>query len=90
MSVSAGRPVAGPDAPSVPPSLFSPGLRSASVGAAGLIALLLQKNRLLSAAQIGRILTAAARPGGADGFDPARGFGLIDARAALDLTPAAR
>ena len=54
----------------------------------GIIALMLQKNPRLTAAQIGKILIAAARPvSGMMAFDPAWGFGRLDAKRAVDLVP---
>jgi subtilisin family serine protease len=54
----------------------------------GLVALLLQKNPRLTAAQIGHLLAAAAvLPEKAEGGAAAWGFGRIDARLALDLVP---
>jgi subtilisin family serine protease len=53
---------------------------------AGIVALMLQKNGSLTAAQARKILIASAEPpAGVTPFDPAWGFGKVDARAALDL-----
>jgi len=53
---------------------------------AGIAALMLQRNRRLTAAQISRILIASARlPTGLTGFDAAWGHGMVDAEAAVAL-----
>ncbi|MCO6453994.1 MAG: S8 family peptidase [Pirellulaceae bacterium] len=54
----------------------------------GIVALLLERDRRLTAAQIRKILIAASRPlPGASNFDPAWGYGRIDAEAAVNLVP---
>ena len=62
------------------------GTSMAAPHVAGVVALLLEKNPRLTAAQIVRILAASARP--VEGGDPAAwGAGRLDARQALDLVP---
>jgi serine protease AprX len=52
----------------------------------GIVALMLEKNPELTAAQIRKILIASASaPPGVTPFDPAWGFGRVDAKAAIDL-----
>ena len=63
------------------------GTSMASPHVAGIVALMLQKEPLLTAAQIAKILVASARPGAAGGaaFDVGFGFGLVDAERAVAL-----
>jgi subtilisin family serine protease len=52
----------------------------------GVIALMLQLNPELTSAQITQMLiTSAKRYGGREGFDPQWGFGVVNARQALEL-----
>jgi subtilisin family serine protease len=54
----------------------------------GIVALMLQKNPSMTAAQIRKILLASARrPANVEGFDPGWGFGMVDAWQALELVP---
>jgi subtilisin family serine protease len=54
--------------------------------AAGVIALMLQLNPELTCAQVRQILVLSAKhTRGRTGFDPQWGFGVLDARDALDL-----
>lgn len=62
------------------------GTSMAAPHVAGIIALMLQKDDALTAAQIRSILVAASDPPiGVAPFDEAWGFGRVDARAAVDL-----
>jgi subtilisin family serine protease len=63
------------------------GTSMASPHVAGIVALLLQQDPRLTSSQIAKVLISAARSptGGGSGFDSAFGFGLIDARTAVDL-----
>jgi subtilisin family serine protease len=62
------------------------GTSMAAPHAAGVIALMLQLNSELSSAQIKQILTMSAKPSrGRTGFDPQWGFGVLDAKGALQL-----
>jgi subtilisin family serine protease len=64
------------------------GTSMAAPHVAGIVALLFQRNPRLSAEQVRKILIASARPvQGAGNFDPAWGFGRVDARAAVELVP---
>ncbi|AGA31401.1 S8 family peptidase [Singulisphaera acidiphila] len=66
------------------------GTSMAAPHVAGIAALLFAKEKRLTAAQVSKILVSAARPhpgAGGPGFDPAFGFGLIDADEALKLVP---
>jgi len=62
------------------------GTSMAAPHVAGVVALMFQVNPHLTAAQVRQILIASAarRPGDPD-FDPQRGFGLLDARRAVQL-----
>jgi len=64
------------------------GTSMASPHVAGIAALMLQRNPRLTSAQIAKILIATVRasPAGT-GFDPAFGFGLVDAEAAVAAVP---
>jgi hypothetical protein len=83
----AGRPVDPPGTGVHPARLPMTGTSMAAPHVAGVIALMLEKNRRLSAAQITRILIAATRPvaGQQEPFDPAWGYGQLDAKRAVDL-----
>jgi hypothetical protein len=65
---------------------------STSAAAAALVAgaasLLLAERPKLAAEQVARVLRQSARDLGSPGFDPATGYGLLDARAALRADPA--
>jgi subtilisin family serine protease len=64
------------------------GTSMASPHVAGIVALLFQRNSRLTAAQIRRMLIASTRQvAGVGNFDPAWGFGRVDAQAAIDVTP---
>jgi subtilisin family serine protease len=67
------------------------GTSASSPFTAGVIALMLQKNPNLDAAQIKQILQKTARTGGLIGSVPnaAWGYGMLDSAAALAATPAA-
>ena len=87
-----GRPAPAP----APPGTLNPmrvamsGTSMAAPHVTGIAALLLERQRRLTSAQIAKILVAAARPrpgAGGPGFDVAFGFGLIDADAAVRLVP---
>ena len=69
------------------PMRFSlPGTSMSAPHVAGIVAQMFQKNPNLRAAQVAKILTAAANPlSGITGHDIAWGFGRVDAKAALDL-----
>lgn len=64
------------------------GTSMASPHVTGIVALLFQRNSRLTTAQIRRMLIASTRQvSGVGSFDPAWGFGRVDAQAAIDVTP---
>ena len=64
------------------------GTSMASPHVTGIVALLFQRNSRLTTAQIRRMLIASTRQvSGVGNFDPAWGFGRVDAQAAIDVTP---
>jgi subtilisin family serine protease len=64
------------------------GTSMASPHVAGIVALLLQRNSRLTAAQIRKLLMASTRQvSGVPNFDPAWGFGRINAEEAAKITP---
>ncbi len=65
------------------------GTSFASPYAAGVAALVLSKNSFLTAAQVESILQTTATDLGVAGYDTTFGFGLLNARAALQATPSA-
>jgi subtilisin family serine protease len=85
-----------PDVSSITPDgihLAWAGTSAAAPYVAGVVALMLQKNPALDAAQVKEILTKSVAP--ADDFTGALpntqwGYGKIDPQAALKATPAAR
>jgi subtilisin family serine protease len=88
-----GRPAPSPPAPPgtlIPMRVVMSGTSMAAPHVTGIAALLLQRNPRLTAAQISKILISAARPkpgAGGPEFDPAFGFGLVDALEAVRLVP---
>ena len=80
-----GRP-ATPSGPLLPMRTKMSGTSMSAPHVSGIAALMLEKNQRLTAAQIAKILIAAAEPPqGVVVFDPAWGFGKIDAEAAVRL-----
>ncbi|WP_165233850.1 S8 family peptidase [Aquisphaera insulae] len=80
------QPSPAPGTTSNPARVSMTGTSQAAPHVAGIVALLLSKEASLTAAQIGKLLIASARPfPGGPGFDPAFGFGLVDAAAAIRL-----
>jgi subtilisin family serine protease len=86
-SAQGGRPRPVPPGGAFPMRVSMSGTSMASPHVAGIVALMLQKEPQLTAAQIAKILVASARPGPAMGtaFDVGFGFGLVDAERAVEM-----
>jgi subtilisin family serine protease len=80
---------ADPASPSVlPVRVAFTGTSMSAPHVAGLVALMFQKNRSLTGAQVkGMIIASARRPAGVAVHDVAWGFGLVDAEKALSMVP---
>jgi subtilisin family serine protease len=63
------------------------GTSMASPNASGVAALILSKNPGLSPAQVRSVLRSSANDLGAPGWDPMFGYGRVNARRAVELTP---
>lgn len=83
-----GKPATPPAVGMNPVRVSMSGTSMAAPHVAGIVALMLERNNRLTSAQIAGILVASTRsPSGAlgSGFSAEFGFGLVDARAAVDL-----